>query len=167
MMPAYLLVPAVLASLLPLLAAVLVSRDMSKRRKSPNQRAVDIFLNRLVHETWYNDAHFVTFRVDCFLFDFRKHNPDGLEKQVQYDLFDYMRTLDMSQQQAIVKIYIWLRQHGVRFDFRFQWNRDLPFRYNWQQRKKPAFLKKMLDSADQGQLMAYDLSKDPHALRRP
>lgn len=166
MMPAYLLAPAVLASLLPLLAAVLVSRDMAKRRKGPNQRAVDIFLNRLVHETWYNNTHFVTFRVDCFLFDFRKHNPHGLEKQVQYDLFDYLRTLDMSQQQAIVKMYIWLKQHQVKFDFRFQWNRELPFRYNWQQRKKPAFLKNMLENVDQGQLMAYDLSKDPHALRQ-
>lgn len=162
----------VLAALLPVFAAVAalyLPRFQFRRRKPdpPSQRAVDVFLNKLVHETWYNGTRFVTFRIDCFLFDFRPYYPQGLEKQLQYDLFDYLRTLDMSQQQAIVKMYIWLRQHRVKFDFRFQWNRSLPFRYNWQQRKKPAFLKNLIESVDQDQLMAYDLSKDPHALRQP
>lgn len=164
--------PAVIAALLPLAAAMIVTmpgfrfRRPGKARPA-SQRSVDIFLNRLMHETWYNETRFVTFRVDCFLFDFRRHNPDGLEKQVQYQFFEYLRTLDMSQQQAIVKAYIWLMQHGVKFDFRYQYNKSLPFRYNWAQRKKPAKLKSLLESVDRDDLLSYDLSKDPHALRKP
>lgn len=158
---------AIIAASALLLAAVLSTMDMPKRNKSPSRRSVDIFLNKMIHETCYNETKIVIFRIDCFLFDFRPYHPGGLEKQVQYGLFDYLRTLDLSQRQAIVKTYIWLKQHHVGFDFRFGWNRDLPFRYNWKQRGTQAALRKMIESIDPDALMAYDLSQDAHALRNP
>lgn len=163
----YVSITSTLAMLLPLLAlaALLCMRYPSSRHRTrhstPTVRQVDIFLNRLMHKTWYEDMRFVTFRIDCFLFDFR---PEGLEKQVQYEFFEYARTLDLANQQAIIKLYIWLLQHRIKFDLRFQWNKTLPARYNWQQRTKPAHLKNLIASVDQDELMAYDLSKDSNAL---
>lgn len=133
-----------------------------KQRRTPvSPRRVDMFLNKLLFKSSVEKIQFVTFRIDCFLFDFR---PKGLEPEIQDELFQYMKTLDLSKQQAIVKIYIWLRQHNVTFKFRYSWNWDLPLVYNIMQIRKPAFLRRRLGKVDQAELMAYDLKSDTHAL---
>lgn len=133
-----------------------------KRRRTPiSTRRADMFLNRLLFKSNVEKIRFVTFRIDCFLFDFR---PKGLDAKIQDGLFQYMKTLDLTKQQAIVKIYIWLTQHKVAFKFRYSWNWDLPLAYNIGQIRKPAFLRRRLEKVDRSELMAYDLASDPHAL---
>lgn len=164
--------PAIpMAALLPLLAAAmyaLVASGAVKNFFRPPERTpyrkVDMFMNRMVHKTCYEDVRFVSFRVDCFLFDFRPWHPDGLERQVQYDFLDYARTLDLANQQAIVKMMMWLIQKDVKFRLRYQWNRDLPFFYNLGQIRKPKKLRGLVASIDRRLIMAYDLSRDAHAL---
>lgn len=162
--------PAVpVAALLPLLAAVCVLfasgavKNFFRPPAPTSVRKVDMFLTRMAHETC-NGTRFVSFRIDCFLFDFKPWNPDGLEEKAQYGFFDYARTLDLANQQAIVKLMLWLTQHGVRYDLRYQWNRDLPFTYNLKQIPKPRKLKRLVMSIGYDAIMAYDLSKDTHAL---
>lgn len=133
-----------------------------KQRRTPvSPRRVDMFLNKLLFKSSVEKIQFVTFRIDCFLFDFR---PKGLDAEIQDEMFQYMKTLDLSKQQAIVKIYIWLIQHEVAFKFRYSWNWSLPLIYNIGQIRKPAFLRKRLGRVDQAELMAYDLKSDTHAL---
>lgn len=161
---------APIAALLPLAAAVyfMIASGALKNflvppRPTPRRQA-DMFLNKMVHKTYYEDVRFVSLRIDCFLFDFRPWNPDGLDKDTQYAFLDYMRTLDLANQQAIVKMMMWLMQKEIKFRVRFQWNKNLPFTYNLGQMKKPKKLWNLVRSIDRGQLMAYDLSKDTHAL---
>ena len=164
--------PAVpVAALLPLAAAAVyilwgsgAIRNLFKPPRPVQQRQADMFLNKMVHKTYYEDVRFVSFRIDCFLFDFKPWHPDGLDQDVQYGFLDYARTLDLANQQAIVKLMIWLEQRRVRFRLRYQWNSSLPFTYNIRQIKKPGMLRKLVASIDRDLLMAYDLSKDTHAL---
>lgn len=151
-----------------LLAAYALNRFLSrviwhyKRRRTPvSTRRVDMFLNRLLFKSNMDRISFVTFRIDCFLFDF---GPKGLVIEIQDELFQYMKTLDLAQQQAILKIYIWLMQHEVQFELRYSWNWDLPLAYNIRQIRKSAYLKSLIDSVDRNALMAYDLASDTHAL---
>lgn len=138
----------------------------SRKPEPPSRRKVDMFLTRMIHETCYNGTRFVSFRIDCFLFDFKPWNPDGLDESIQYDFLDYTRTLDLANQQAIVKMAIWLIQRGVRFRLKYQYNGDLPVRYNLRQVRKPKKLWYMVLSMDRQALLDYDLSKDTHALRQ-
>lgn len=165
MMPPYLAAAAIAACLCMLAASAVPHVQYLFRKKMPvSQRRVDMFMNKLIHESAYGDFRFVTFRIDCFLFDFRKKYPNGLPDKIQYEFVDYTRTLDLANQQAIVKMAMWLIQHGIDFELKYQWNWDLPVRYNIGQRKKPAYLWKLIQGIDHDDLMAYDLSKDTHAL---
>lgn len=164
------LIPVSIASVLPCIAAgiyILSRNQVRSCRKPASQRSVDIFLTRLLNETVWNNTRFVSFQVDCFLFDFRRHDRNGLSKDAQYGFFEFARTLDLSNQPAIVKLYIWLVQHAIDFDLKFRYNKSLPFLYNWQQRKKPGDMKRDIERIGRHKLIAYDLNKDPYALRQP
>lgn len=156
---------AVAACLLPLLASIwYVCQGRASRPEEPGRR-MDRFISSLIQEGWQNGTKFVTVQLDCFLFDFRPYNPGGLDRDVQYRFFSYMRTLDLSDQRAIVKLYVWLVQNEIKFDFRFRWNKSLPVRYNLKQRRRPAYLKSLMDGLSREALMSWDLSRDPYALR--
>lgn len=156
---------AVAACLLPLLASVwYVCQNRRTGAEEPGRR-MDRFISRLIQDGWQNDTKFVTVQIGCFLFDFRPYNPAGMGKDAQYRFFSYMRTLDLSDQRAIVKLYAWLVQNDIRFDFRFKWNRALPVRYNLGQRRRPAYLKSLMDGLGREALMSWDLSRDPYAVK--
>ena len=95
------LIPVSIASVLPCIAAgiyILSRNQVRSCRKPASQRSVDIFLTRLLNETVWNNTRFVSFQVDCFLFDFRRHDRNGLSKDAQYGFFEFARTLDLSNQ---------------------------------------------------------------------
>lgn len=139
-------------------------RARKARREPASMQEVDMFLNKILFKGETENIRFVSFCIDVFLFDFRPWYPDGLDRKAQYAFFDYMRTLDLRDMRAVTKLYIWLIQHDVKTDLKFQWNRDLPVKYNLSRRKYPKKIRDNVDSYGRDAILAYDLSKDPYAL---
>ncbi len=129
----------------------------------PDIAACDRFLNRMAWNAATegpDHVGIVSFSVDCFLFTFQ----DGFDAHTEYGFFQYAKTLDMADQRAIMKLWIWLTQQRVEFTLRFQWNKRLPVKYNLKQIWNVRAIREKLEGLVHRDVMAYDLTKDTCAL---
>lgn len=123
--------------------------------------ACDRFLNRMAWNAATGGTDdIVQFRIDCFRFRF----DTGFDSRTEYEFFQYAKTLDLSDQRAVIKLWLWLKQHRVGFRFGFQWNRKLPFLYNVMKWDDIWAIKKLMDGLDETAIMSYDLAADQAAL---
>lgn len=124
--------------------------------------ASDRFLTKMSFLSATEEERILTLLIDCFFFQFG----EGFTADVQYRMFQYMKTLDLTDQRAIVKLWIWLKQQRVTFWFEFQWNGRLPIWYNLLKVGDIRRLKKSIAGVKEEDIMAYDLSKDTYALHK-
>lgn len=134
---------------------------MMWRTAKPSIAACDQVLRQLSWNAAMNlDDSIRTFKLDCYLFELG----DNFTKKIEYEFFQFAKTLDMADLRAVLKLWLWLRQHRVDFKFRFQWTPALSIRHNIKSWKTTRRLKKQLAALSEKAIMAYDLAACQHAL---
>lgn len=134
---------------------------MMWRTAKPSIAACDQVLQQLIWNAAMNpDDSIRTFKLDCYLFEFG----DNFTKKIEYDFFQFAKTLDLSDLRAVLKLWIWLRQQHVDFKFRFQWTRSLPILHNILTWDKVCAMKRLLAALSEEAVMSYDLAACQYAL---
>lgn len=115
------------------------------------RRGADIFLNRL---NWKVDmgeiTSFTVFQVDVFRFRFKS----GMDGDTVKGFMHYVKRLRMEELRTVMKIFVWLYQHGVDFKLSFGWNPQLPAEYNIKNLFAPMRVRKKLLACGHDDLMS-------------
>lgn len=122
--------------------------------KENENRMVQTFLNKV---NWKLNTGEIggcsEFTVDVCRFIFTP----SLSKDMSEEFIAYMKTLSMTELRSVMKIWIWLYQHGVKFKLRFSYRRELPFIYNMRHILRPEKIDVSLKVCTHEALMAYTL----------
>lgn len=119
-----------------------------------NERKARIFLNRLDWKTHSGDINELTlFQVDIYCFKIR----NGLKDETAGAFTEYIKRLPMTEMRSVMKIFVWLYQHGVDFKLVFRYNPRLPLKYNLERLSWPGKMRKLLLANGHDDLMSCPL----------
>lgn len=119
-----------------------------------NERHTQVFLNQLNWKTNTGElARIDQFQVDIYKFVFKT----PLVYDVMTEFTEYIQGLSMARLAAVMKIWVWLYQHGVRFRLVFGYNRRLPFVYNAKNILGPWKVNRQLRNCGHDDLMSCPL----------
>lgn len=93
----------------------------------------------------------IKFQVDVYEFVFEQ----ALEGTTLSKFIEYARSLDMTELRSIMRMWIWLYQHEIKFKMHFAWNESLSVRYNLKNFHNPGKLNKRLLACGHDDLMSY------------
>lgn len=115
-----------------------------------------MFLDRL---NWKTNSGEMTdineFQVDVYRFTFNPPLTENCMKQFT----EYMQSLCMTQVRSVMKMFVWLYQHNVKFKLKFGYNPRLPFKYNIKNIFEPRKISKLLLSHGHDDLMSCSLER--------
>lgn len=113
-------------------------------------------LNQVEWNAVNGDVKIVTrFQVDIYKFQF----PDGTQRDMVISFMSYLKGLDMCRMDSIAKTYIWPKQDNVKFRLSFGWNWRLPIKYDLKHIMYPMKIRKLIESYEQEDIMAYELEQ--------
>lgn len=92
-------------------------------------------------------------QLDVFRFRF----PDGMDRDAAEALISYMKAIRMDELRAVLKLWVWLAQHGTRFRLTSAWNSRAPVLYNLGGIFRAAYVRRLLGGYGHDGLMAVDL----------
>lgn len=122
----------------------------------------DIFLNHMKWKTITKEfKDMKSLCIDCYAFKFKR----PLLEQEQYTLFQYMETLDLTNEQNIVNIAIWLFQHEIPFHMSFQYNKSIPLSFNLSRMTRPKEIFNALEKQKDA-VMAHNLMSSPQTEKK-
>lgn len=128
-----------------------------------HRRDSDMLLQRLKWDTNTKQLEGIfELKIDCYTFRFRP-NLTGCE---QYAFLDFLETLNLASEHAILKAGIWLLQHNISFRLQFSWNRHLPWFWCLPKLWRPRKIYRLL-MKNRERCLKHDLSADTHALKQP
>jgi hypothetical protein len=92
-------------------------------------------------------------QLDVFRFRF----PDGMDRDAAEALISYMKAIRMDELRAVMKLWVWLVQHDVRFRLTSAWNGMAPVLHNLGGIFRAAYVRRRLGGYGHDGLMAVDL----------
>ena len=120
----------------------------------PNTRRNQIFLDKLNWKTNSGEMqNITTFQIDVYKFIFKP----PLVGSTMTDFTEYLQNLPMAETRSIMKIFIWLYQHEVKFKMKFSYSPRIPFKHNLENIGKPRKLRRLLLSYGHDELMSCPL----------
>ena len=123
---------------------------------SLNSPSVEIFLNRINWKVNMGEMKQMdTFRIDVYQFDFIH----PLKNESLTSFTKFIRNLPMNEVRSILKIWIWLYQHKIKFRLRFSWNENLSIKHNLKNFTKPGKLNRKIKSCGHDNLMNYQFEE--------
>ncbi len=121
-----------------------------------NNPNVTIFLNRI---NWKANmgkmAQMDTFRVDVYQFVF----DPPLRDETLMSFTKFIRKLPMREVRSVIKIWVWLYQHKIKFRLRFSWNGNLPVIYNLKHCMDPGNIDRKIKECGHENLMKYQFKE--------
>lgn len=93
--------------------------------------------------------------VQLDVFRFRFH--DGMDRDAAEALISYMKTIRMDELRAVMKLWVWLVQHDVRFRLTSAWNGMAPVLHNLGGIFRVACARRRLKGYSHEEIMAVDL----------
>lgn len=119
-----------------------------------NNRHTQIFLDRLNWQTNTGEmVQIFRFKIDVYLFQFKT----PLTGKCMTDFTGYIKQLSMTELKSVMKIWVWLYQHDVKFKLRFSYNTKLPFAYNIKHIGLPKKINKTLYAHGHDDIMSCQL----------
>lgn len=82
------------------------------------------------------------FHVDIYNFRFEP----AMDPKTAYRFIEYVDSLRLSMPTDIIRICLWLENHGISFEMGFVWNRELPILENLRRMRRPRTLLKIINA---------------------
>lgn len=119
-----------------------------------NNRHTQMFLDRLNWRTNSGEIKEIdSFQIDVYQFCFRP----SLAKEHMTDFTEYVQSLNMGELRSVMKIWIWLYQHDIKFKIRFGYNVSRSLKYNLKNLLWPARINWLLLQCEHDDLMSCPL----------
>lgn len=120
--------------------------------KTKNKQSVQIFLNKL---NWLANQgemqNIDTFRIDIYQFRFKL----PLNGELLTEFTKFIQNLPIAEIRSILKIWVWLYQHDVKFKLVFSWNMNLPIKHNLKNITRPGRFHRRMKTFTHDDLMSY------------